>query len=81
MVVGQDVAVVSVDDDAGPGTGHLALSAAGHIREPEKAAKRLVAKVSAGGDGLAHTDIDYRRRHPLHERRQARQFLAIDHCR
>ena len=81
VVVGQDIAVLGVDDDARTGARDLALPAARDVRQAEKAPERFVAEVPASADSLAHSDVHDGRRYPLHERRQARQFLAIDHCR
>ncbi len=80
-MVCQDVAVLGVNDDARSRAGNLALSTARYIGQPEKAAKRLVAEMATRGNGLADADVDDGRRHFVHERGQAGQFLVVDHGR
>ena len=73
MAVGQDIAVLSIDDDAGAGRLRLALLGLRALRQVEKAAeKRILQQRVLGPHLAAHRDVDDPRSHPRQHRREGR---------
>jgi hypothetical protein len=77
MMIGQNVSIFSVHDDAGTGARDLPWSTF-EIGQPEETPEHLVAIRRLRANGLADADIDDRRCDLLDQRRQARQRLTVD---